>query len=126
MFAYEMSVIAPTAGVSDPTLAIVSAATWDDLDPLEFERLRRMVRDSAGRSDRALTELPDVEIAKSLGAVEANGTVRAVRLLGPAAVRARGFAAAVGADARGRLPGVVWDRCAGQRLHALAAVPAGR
>ena len=82
MFAYEMSAIGLTAGVADPTLATVSAATWDDLDPLEFERLRRIVRESAGRGDRALVELPDIEIAKSLGAVEANGTVRAIRLLG--------------------------------------------
>lgn len=43
---------------------------------------RRMIRESRGRSDAALAELPDQEIAKALGAVEANHEVSAVRVLG--------------------------------------------
>ena len=41
-----------------------------------------MIRESRGRSDAALAELPDREIAKALGAVEANHEVSAVRVLG--------------------------------------------
>lgn len=81
-FAWEMGSIGAAFGVPDPTLAIVSGATWDDLDPLEFDRLRRLIRESKGRGDDALLELSNREIAKSLGAVEANGEVRHIRLLG--------------------------------------------
>jgi len=41
-----------------------------------------MIRESRGRSDAALADLPDQEIAKALGAVEANHEVSAVRVLG--------------------------------------------
>jgi ATP-dependent DNA helicase RecG len=61
---------------------VVPDARWEDLDPLEFERFRRMIRESRGRSDAALAELPDQEIAKALGAVESNHEVSAVRVLG--------------------------------------------
>ena len=61
---------------------MVPDARWEDLDPLEFERFRRMIRESRGRSDAALAELPDQEIAKALGAVESNHEVSAVRVLG--------------------------------------------
>ncbi|VVB69669.1 Uncharacterised protein [uncultured archaeon] len=37
-----------------------------------------MIRESRGRSDAALADLPDQEIAKALGAVEANHEVSAV------------------------------------------------
>ena len=66
----------------DYTAMKVAGATWDHLDPLEFERFRRCVRESRGRGDAALLELPDLELAKALGAVEANGTVSGVRVLG--------------------------------------------
>jgi ATP-dependent DNA helicase RecG len=64
----------------DYTTLKVAGATWDHLDPLEFERFRRCVRESRG--DASLLELSDVELAKALGAVEANGTVSGVRVLG--------------------------------------------
>lgn len=82
LFSYEMALVGPSAGVPDPTLGAVPGATWDDFDALEFERLRRLIRESRGRGDAALLELSDKEIAKSLGAVEANGEVRQIRLLG--------------------------------------------
>ena len=66
----------------DYTAMKVAGATWDHLDPLEFERFRRCVRESRRRGDAALLELPDLELAKALGAVEANGTVSGVRVLG--------------------------------------------
>ncbi len=52
--------------------------TWDDLDPIEFERLRRVIRETR-TGDAALAELSDLEIAKALGVVDANGDVRAIR-----------------------------------------------
>jgi ATP-dependent DNA helicase RecG len=66
----------------DYTAVKVAGATWDHLDPLEFERFRRCVRESRGRGDAALLELHDLELAKALGAVEANGSVSGVRVLG--------------------------------------------
>lgn len=36
----------------DPSSALVSSATWDDLDILEIERFRRLVRESGGRVTR--------------------------------------------------------------------------
>lgn len=56
----------------------VPGATWDDLDPIEFERLRRVIRETR-TGDAALAELSDLEIAKALGVVDANGDVRAIR-----------------------------------------------
>jgi len=41
-----------------------------------------MIRESRGRSDAALADLPDQEIAKALGAVEANHEVSVIRVLG--------------------------------------------
>ena len=69
-------------GALDPLAQVVSDARWEDLDPLELERFRRSVRERRGRSDESLVELPDLEIAKALGVVEANGLVHGVRLAG--------------------------------------------
>jgi ATP-dependent DNA helicase RecG len=66
----------------DPSALPVTGLRWEDLDPLEFERFRRCVRESRGRGDASLLELPDLELAKALGAVEADHSVQAVRLLG--------------------------------------------
>jgi ATP-dependent DNA helicase RecG len=69
-------------GILDYSAAVVAQAAWDNLDPLEFERYRRRIRESHGRGDASLVGLPDIEIAKALGAVDANGSVATVRLLG--------------------------------------------
>lgn len=69
-------------GALDPSAQVVSDARWEDLDPLELERFRRSVRERRGRSDESLLELPDLELAKALGVVEANGLVHGVRLAG--------------------------------------------
>jgi len=66
---------------ADPVAAVVPSATWHDLDPLEIERLRRFVQE-AGRGDTSLAELSDIDLCKSLGAVEGNGQVSGVRQLG--------------------------------------------
>jgi ATP-dependent DNA helicase RecG len=67
-------------GLLDPSAQVVTAARWEDLDHLEFERFRRSIRERRGRSDESLVDLSDLELAKALGVIEANGSVRAVRL----------------------------------------------
>ena len=80
MDGYAIQSLQADRGLLDPSAQIVAAARWEDLDPLEFERYRRSVRERRGRSDESLLDLPDLELAKALGAVAANGTVRGVRL----------------------------------------------
>lgn len=67
-------------GQLDPSGQVVGGARWEDLDPLEFERFRRSLRERRGRSDESLLDLPDLELAKALGVVDANGSPRALRL----------------------------------------------
>ena len=52
------------------------------LDPLEFERFRRMIRENRSRGDAALLELSDLDLAKALGAVECGNGEVSVRVLG--------------------------------------------
>ncbi len=81
MFFHEMHARQADRGAEDYTALIVPDATWEDLDPLEFERFRRSIRERRG-GDPSLLNLPDLELAKALGAVEANGQVRNIRVLG--------------------------------------------
>ena len=55
----------------------------DALDPLEFERYRRSIRENSGAGDEALIGLDDLELAKVLGAVafDSSGTVTVLGLL---------------------------------------------
>ena len=80
MDSYAIQSLQADRGLLDPSAQVVDAARWQDLDPLEFERFRRSVRERRGRSDESLLDLPDLELAKALGVVEANGSVRGVRL----------------------------------------------
>lgn len=61
-------------GLLDYSALPVTEATWDDLDPLEFHRLRQTIEEQHG--DRALLALSDLEMAKALGLVEAEGEAR--------------------------------------------------
>ena len=79
---HEMQGALAHRGALDYSALPVQGASWSDLDPLEFERFRRFIRESRGQGDKSLLDLPDVELAKALGAVEANHEVRAVRVLG--------------------------------------------
>ncbi|MDW8404669.1 MAG: ATP-binding protein [Chloroflexus sp.] len=81
MFFHEMHSQQADRGAEDYSALIVPEATWDDLDPLEFERFRRSIRERRD-GDRVLLSLPDFELAKALGAIEANGEIRHVRVLG--------------------------------------------
>lgn len=82
MHFHEMQALQADRSLLDYSALVVPDARWEDLDPLEFERFRRLIRESRGHGDASLIGLPDVELAKALGAVEANHTVLAVRVLG--------------------------------------------
>jgi ATP-dependent DNA helicase RecG len=56
-----------TRGALDYTALVVPQATWDDLDPLEIERVRRTVALNRGRADAALLDLSNAEIVRALG-----------------------------------------------------------
>jgi ATP-dependent DNA helicase RecG len=79
---HEMQALQAERGVLDYSALVVPDARWEDLDPLEFERFRRFIRESQGRGDAGLVDLPDSELAKALGAIQANHEVSAVRVLG--------------------------------------------
>ncbi len=79
---HEMQALQADRGLLDYSALVMPDARWEDLDPLEFERFRRSIRENRGRSDAGLAEFSDQELAKALGAVEANHTIRAVRVLG--------------------------------------------
>ena len=79
---HEMQGLQADRGLLDYSALTVPDAGWDDLDPLEFERFRRFIRESQGRSDASLVDLPDVELAKALGAIQANHAVSSVHALG--------------------------------------------
>lgn len=80
MDGYAVQSLQADRGLLDPSAQIVPDARWEHLDPLEFERFRRSVRERRGRSDESLLDLPDLELAKALGVVDANGSARGVRL----------------------------------------------
>lgn len=81
LYYQEMQAQQADRGLLDYSALVVPEARWEDLDVLEFERFRRSIRERRGRSDETLADLPDLELAKALGAVEANGHVKAVRVL---------------------------------------------
>ncbi|MEO0107644.1 MAG: ATP-binding protein, partial [candidate division WOR-3 bacterium] len=81
MFFHEMHARQADRGAEDYSALVIPHATWEDLDRLEFERFRRSIREHRGAA-QSLIALPDVELAKALGAVDANGQVRSVRVLG--------------------------------------------
>jgi len=79
---HEMQARQTAQGVQDYSALAVPQATWDDLDPLEFDRFRRSIRESRGRGDEALLQLSNEELAKALGAIDVNHERHVVRMLG--------------------------------------------
>lgn len=79
---HEMQALQGDRGQLDYSALQMSGAKWEDLDPLEFERYRRFVREGQGRGDSALVGLSDLEMAKALGAIEGQGQDVTVRVLG--------------------------------------------
>jgi ATP-dependent DNA helicase RecG len=68
-------------GAVDYAALPVRGATWDDLDPLEFERVRRLVAEAGDSADRVLAGLSDEEIARAMGLVRDDAIVTAGALL---------------------------------------------
>lgn len=77
--AHEMLAHEIERGAVDYSTVEIAGARWEDLDPLEFERLRRLVRESGARADALLGRLSDLDIAKALGMVATNGAVTGIR-----------------------------------------------
>jgi ATP-dependent DNA helicase RecG len=67
-------------GLLDYSALPVAGATWDDLDLLEFYRLRQKIEEQQG--DQTLLALSDLEMAKALGLVDADGEPRAPTVAG--------------------------------------------
>jgi ATP-dependent DNA helicase RecG len=80
--AHEMQSREASRGALDYTALIVPEARWEDLDPLEVERLRQTIAMNAGRADRTLLELSDAEVVKVLGLGEGREKVERVRVAG--------------------------------------------
>lgn len=67
LHAHEMLAREIDRGAADFARLPAYGATWDDLDPFEFERVRRLVADSGDRADRVLSSLSDQELIRALG-----------------------------------------------------------
>ena len=67
-------------GNLDPSALPIAGATWADFDPLEFERLRRMIVENHG--DAVTLELPDLDLARALGFVKVENDVVTPTLTG--------------------------------------------
>ena len=78
MHFYGVHSLQATRGRHDASALVLDDAGWDDLDPLEFHRLRRTIEEApAGRGDTALLDLGDRDLAMALGvASPRNGELR--------------------------------------------------
>lgn len=79
--AHEMLALEVDRGAVDFARLPARGATWEDLDPLEFERVRRLVAESGDRADGVLTSLSDADLARALGLATADGGVSVGSLL---------------------------------------------
>ncbi|GIV23746.1 MAG: ATPase AAA [Bacteroidia bacterium] len=82
MHFHDIQSLLSTRRLLDYSALVIEEAQWEDLDPLEFDRLRRFIRESRGQGDETLLYLSDQELAKALGAVEANHAITRIRVLG--------------------------------------------
>lgn len=82
MLPHEMQSRAGSRGAQDYSALPVQGARWDDLDPLEFERLRQTIQRNPGRADASLLTLDDAELARALGLVVGNDRGDQVRIAG--------------------------------------------
>lgn len=79
---HEMQAHQADRGVLDYSALVMPGVSWEDLDPIEFDRFRRTIRESRGRGDESLLTLSNQELAKALGSIEANHEIRGIRVLG--------------------------------------------
>lgn len=82
LLAHEMQSREASRGAVDHSALVIPEARWDDLDPLEFERLRQSVARNAGRADATLLTLSDTEIMKALGLAEGDERLERIRVAG--------------------------------------------
>jgi ATP-dependent DNA helicase RecG len=80
LYPHELTGWRADRGQADVTASLLPGATWDDLDPLEFARLRRVTEENRG--DAALLELSDQELARALGLARAEGNALSPTLAG--------------------------------------------
>jgi ATP-dependent DNA helicase RecG len=69
---HEMQSREAGRGALDYSALVLPEARWEDLDPLEFERLRQTIARNPGRADATLLALSDQDIVKALGLVESS------------------------------------------------------
>ncbi|MGA9350775.1 MAG: RNA-binding domain-containing protein [Anaerolineae bacterium] len=69
-YPHEMASWRADRGMADMSALPVPGTGWEDLDPLELARLRRMVHEFHG--DVALLELDDDQLAQALGLVQSH------------------------------------------------------
>lgn len=84
-YAHEMESRRSKLGLFDLTAQPVTSVKWEDLEPIEFERLRQIIKQYRG--DKTLLDLDDFEMVKALGLVEGDiepkhATLAGVLLLG--------------------------------------------
>ncbi len=73
MHFHEMQTLQADRGLLDHSAQVLVDARFSDLDPLEVERYRRVIRESPGKGDARLAELPDLDLARALGVVSPDG-----------------------------------------------------
>ena len=79
-YAHEMDSRRGNLGLFDLTAQPITSVKWEDLDPIEFQRLRRVIKQYNG--DKTLLELNDFEMAKALGLVEGDTEPKHLTLAG--------------------------------------------
>ncbi len=80
MDGYAVQSLQADRGLLDPSSQVVADARWEHLDPLEFERFRRSVRERRGRSDESLLDLPDLEYVEKHGRITRGEAAELCRL----------------------------------------------
>ena len=81
-YPHEMQSREASRGALDYSSLVVSGARWEDLDPLEIERLRQTIARNGRRADAALLSLTDVDLVKALGLAEGGDRIERVRVAG--------------------------------------------
>lgn len=78
---HEMQARQAERALLDYSALPLPEAGWQDLDPLEFDRCRRWLRESQGRGEAGLDRLANADLARALGAVEERDGRIVVRVL---------------------------------------------
>lgn len=82
MLPHEIQSREGSRGAQDYSALPVAGARWEDLDPLEFERLRQTIQRNPGRADATLLTLDDMELVKALGIAQGDDGVDRILVAG--------------------------------------------